>query len=115
MRQRLSRRAITGLLKGSHKKIGGNTLLKRAKNMVVIATSYSLEELLDESGIGLTTAMEIQFWLGDRGLTLRPARRRGFATSSHREGPTPTPRIKQLNDTVGISIYTHRALRVSLR
>jgi hypothetical protein len=71
MGQCLSRRAISGLLKGSHKKVGGNTLLKRAKNMAVIATSYSIVELLDEPGIGLTTATEIQFWLSDRGLVLR--------------------------------------------
>jgi hypothetical protein len=68
----LSRRAIIGLLKGTHKKVGGNTLLKRAKNMAEIATSYSIAELLEEPGIGLITATEIEFWLGDRGLSLRP-------------------------------------------
>jgi hypothetical protein len=74
MKHILCRRAITGLLKGSHKKIGGNTLLKRGKHMAEIATSYSIEELLDEPGIGLTTAAEIQFWLRDRWLRLRAFR-----------------------------------------
>ena len=43
----------------------------RAKNLVKIASAYSLQELLEEPGVGAVTATEIQLWLEVRGSHLR--------------------------------------------
>lgn len=70
-RRNLSRRALNALLHGKHAEIGGKTLAKRAKHLVEIARAYSADELSAEPGVGSVTAMEIRYWLEQRGLSLR--------------------------------------------
>ena len=68
---RLTRHAIKALLNGRHAHIGGKTIPIRAKNLLKIAASYSWDELLEEPGIGVSTAAEGLLWLNDQGATLR--------------------------------------------
>lgn len=68
---RLTRHSIRALVKGRHARIGGRTVPTRAKNLLKIASAYSWSELLEEPGIGVATAMEIQLWLEERGARLR--------------------------------------------
>jgi hypothetical protein len=72
--RRLKRHAIDALLKGRYGNVGGKTIAIRGKNLVKIAASYSLDELLDEPGVGRITALEIQLWLEERGASLRSTR-----------------------------------------
>jgi hypothetical protein len=67
----LTRGAIKALLNGRHAHIGGRTIATRAKNLLKIAASYSWDELLEEPGIGVSTAAEIQLWLEERGASLQ--------------------------------------------
>jgi hypothetical protein len=60
---KLSRRAIKALLGGRHASRGGRTLSQRSQNLLTIASSYSKDELLAESGIGHRTAEEIRLWV----------------------------------------------------
>lgn len=73
MRRDLSRRAVNALVCGRHARLGGRTIGNRAKRLVEIASAYTREELLTESGVGSVTATEIEFWLQARGLTLQPS------------------------------------------
>lgn len=68
---RLTRHAINALLNGRHARLGGKTIPARAKNLLKIASAYSWDELLEEPGIGVSTASEIQLWLEERGAALR--------------------------------------------
>lgn len=70
--QRLKRHAINALLKGRHADVGGKTTPTRAKNLLNIASAYSWNELLEEPGVGVVTAIEMQLWLEERGRSLRP-------------------------------------------
>lgn len=71
--RRLKRHAINALLNGRHAAVGGKSLPTRAKNLLKIASTYSLDELLEEPGVGAVTAVEIQLWLEERGASLRPS------------------------------------------
>lgn len=68
---RLTRHAIKALLNGRHAHIGGKAIPTRARNLLKIAAAYSWDELLEERGIGVSTAAEIQLWLEERGAALR--------------------------------------------
>ncbi len=70
-RRNLTKRALNALLHGRHAEIGGKTLAARAKRLVEIATTYSIDELAAEPGVGSVTAREIEFWLEEKGLSLR--------------------------------------------
>lgn len=70
--RRLNRHAINVLLNGRHANVGGKTTATRAKNLLKIASAYSLEELLAEPGVGPVIALEIQAWLAQGGASLRP-------------------------------------------
>jgi hypothetical protein len=67
----LTPHAIEALLMGCYGHLGGKTIATRAKNLGKIASAYSLQELLEEPGVGAVTAMEIQLWLEERGYALR--------------------------------------------
>jgi hypothetical protein len=72
MKRSLGRRAVNSLIKGTHAKFGGTTLAMRSRRIEEIAVSFSVNELLAEPGIGEVTAVEIESWLKNRGLFLRP-------------------------------------------
>lgn len=69
--QHLKRHAIHALLKGRYAHLGGKTIPKRAKNLLKIATAYSWDELLEEPGVGVVTATEVQLWLEESESHLR--------------------------------------------
>jgi hypothetical protein len=71
--QRLRRHAIEALLRGRYAYLGGKPTATRARNLLTIACAYSFDELLQEPGVGTVTAMEIQLWLEERGLSLQPS------------------------------------------
>lgn len=68
---RISRDAIKALVKGRHAHLGSKTIPTRARNLIKIASAYSWDELLEEPGIGHSTAADIQLWLEERGAQLR--------------------------------------------
>ena len=70
-RRRLSRRALDALLHGRYASRGGRSVARRSRHLVEIASAYTWDELLSESGVGTVTATEIQIWLEERGATLR--------------------------------------------
>ena len=70
MRRDLTRRAVNALLNGRHAHLGGRTVGNRAKSLIKIASAYTREELQMELGVGRVTAMEIEFWLEERGCSL---------------------------------------------
>jgi hypothetical protein len=69
---RLTRHAVKALLNGRHAHVGGKAIPTRAKNLIKIAATYTYEQLLEEPGIGTATTTEIQLWLEERGVSLRP-------------------------------------------
>ncbi|WP_347265043.1 hypothetical protein [Nitrobacter sp.] len=71
LRRNLSRRAVEALLHGRHASLGGRTVAKRSRHLDVIATAYTWDELMSESGVGTVTASEIRLWLEERGAALR--------------------------------------------
>jgi len=73
MPHRLPRVARNVLLHGRYAHVGGRSLKQRGQKLSEIAAAYSLGELLEEPGIGLTRAREIEAWLNLQGLGLRPA------------------------------------------
>jgi hypothetical protein len=71
LRRNLSRRAVDALLHGRHASLGGRTVAKRSRHLVGIASAYTWDELMSESGVGTVTASEIRLWLEERGVSLR--------------------------------------------
>ena len=71
LRRHLPRRAVEALLHGRHASIGGRTVAKRSRYLVEIASAYTWNELMSESGVGTVTASEIRLWLEERGAALR--------------------------------------------
>lgn len=67
----LPRCAVEALLHDRYASPGGRTVARRSRHLVEIASAYTCEELLSESGVGTVTATEIQLWLEERGATLR--------------------------------------------
>ncbi|MGP2407937.1 hypothetical protein ACTUM1_15460, partial [Listeria monocytogenes] len=51
---------------------GGRTTGSRAKRLIEIASAYTRDELIMESGVGAVTVTEIELWLEKRGYALRP-------------------------------------------
>lgn len=70
LRRSLSRRAVEALLHGRHASVGGRTIAKRSRHLVEIASAYTWDELLSESGVGTVTTSEIRLWLEERGCSL---------------------------------------------
>ncbi|WP_416193088.1 hypothetical protein [Nitrobacter sp. TKz-YC01] len=70
-RRNLPRRAVEALLHGRHASIGGRTVAKRSRHLIEIASAYTWDELMAESGVGSVTANQIRLWLEERGRTLR--------------------------------------------
>lgn len=70
----INRSAINALLSGRHAKIGGHSRAVRARNLLKIASSYTWDELLAESGIGPVTATEIKTWVERQGSSLSKAK-----------------------------------------
>lgn len=67
----LSRRARKALLTGRFAARGGGRPALRARNIAMIASSYTRDELAGEAGIGPVTLAEIESWLTTLGLTFR--------------------------------------------
>ncbi|MFD2252558.1 putative transcriptional regulator [Pseudochelatococcus lubricantis] len=70
-RTKLTNRAIKTLLRGRHSALGGSTDEARARALPKIAAAYTMAELLEEPGIGHSTATQIELWLEHLGLHLR--------------------------------------------
>lgn len=68
---KLSRATLTLLLSGRHAALGGRSARDRAANLARIAVAYSGVELVQEKGIGLARAAEVEAWLRSQGLSLR--------------------------------------------
>lgn len=71
LRQTLSGRAIKCLLQGKYAALGGATDEARSRALPRIASAYTMAELLEEPGIGYSTATQIEQWLEHLGLNLR--------------------------------------------
>lgn len=67
----LSRRARKILLSGRLAQKGGRTSAQRARNIALIASAYTREELAQEIGIGPVMLVEIETWLTTGGLRFR--------------------------------------------
>lgn len=67
----LSRRARKVLLTGRFATKGGGRPAQRARNIALIASAYTREELANEAGIGPIASAEIDAWLKALGLTFR--------------------------------------------
>lgn len=73
LRRTLPRRAVETLLHGRYASLGGRTVARRTERLVEIASAYTWDELLSETGIGTVAASEIKLWLEERGVSLRPS------------------------------------------
>jgi hypothetical protein len=73
LRRTLPRRAVETLLHGRYASFGGKTVARRTQRLVEIASAYTWDELLSETGIGTVAASEIKLWLEERGASLRPS------------------------------------------
>ena len=60
---RLPQTIVTALLTGRYARIGGRTPRERGQNLMLIAASYSRDEILAERGIGPAGADRIEKWL----------------------------------------------------
>ncbi|MGV6875612.1 hypothetical protein ACUSIJ_23360 [Pseudochelatococcus sp. B33] len=69
--KKLPDRAIRILLRGRYAYLGGNTDEARARALSRIAAAYTMAELLEEPGIGHSTAIQIELWLEHIGLHLK--------------------------------------------
>lgn len=70
-KRQLSRRVLNILVKGRHASVGGKSAKKRTRNVARIAATYTVDELLDEPGIGRVLLADIELWLEAQGLALR--------------------------------------------
>lgn len=68
---RLTDRVVRTLTTGRHAAIGGDSDAERVQALARIAAAYTVDELLEEPGIGQATTLRIELFLERHGLSFR--------------------------------------------